>query len=482
MKKICFGYFTHEGNFYTPLDLAQTQASIQEKHPEIETKLIPIDADVPPKELKEQVSKFLETEADTYLFTLDNILWSMMFYAGAAELIAKSIKDKNPNAKIGFQSYKVTKSIGKKMFRDIPALDFCLRGEPEQPFLNFIKQSSAEGIKGFIHKNSQGKTIIEEEAEFLEDLDSLPSPYLSGTLDHFLEKFQNKEMFMATSRGCPFQCHYCMRGVRFSKVRTFSIERVLDELSYLGNKDIQSVFMLDDCFIVSHKRFKEFVAAYEERFKDSSINLPVIRIMCRPEFLSDEIIDLFPHIKVSWVQIGLQTLHPDSQYLMQRNLNKDDFIRISQRLEKNHIFVHLDLIIGLPHDTLEYFKKTFDFATELEPYSVQIKQLYNNPNTLFDLFPEKYGLKTEKQKHLLHVPMVKNSDTFSNEDIKAAAEYVLDYRYRNMFPKIKLITEFIRFNDFVSYKTRFPKGELIKDVGVYSKPEKSTEALTQENH
>lgn len=447
MKKICFVYWEHGNRFYLPLDIAQIEAKILETFPSVQVETVKLEAEEDLNKLSQEAQKLVSVEADIFVFMLDNVLWSMVFYARGAMLLSQQLKKNNPQIKIGFQSYKVTNVFVKKIFREIPEIDFCIRGEPEDSFVAFIKKESYEGIPGFTFRKESGELQMNPDAPLLENLDELPSPYLAGVLDSVIKENPGEQLFMATSRGCPFKCHYCARSVKFSRVRTFSIKRVLDELEYLAKKKVSVVFMLDDCFIVSHPRFMEFVEQYEQRFSKTSLNIPELAVMCRPEFLSDEILELFPKVKISFVQIGLQTLHPDCEYLMGRGCTPEDFERIAEKLFQQEIWLHLDIIIGLPNDTLEYFKKTFDFAVDLMPYSLQIKQLYRNPNTLFDLHPEQYGLLTEQKEHLFHVPFVQSSNTFSNQDVKEACNYVLDHRCRNLYPRIKLITEFMRFND-----------------------------------
>lgn len=455
MKNFCFAYFEHAICSYTPLDLAYAKARILEVDPSARIEIVKISApsmglDISAKirALKKEAQKLSKIKADTFFITLDNVMWSTMFYGQGAGVLSRELKKINPAVRIGFHSYKLSDGFARKMFKEIPEIDFCVRGEPEKSLVEFVRSGSYEKVPGFVYRKKNQDLQINREAPLLKNLDELPSPYLSGTLDHFIETHPGVRLFMATSRGCPFECHYCHRSTRFSKVRTFSIERVLDELEYLAQRGVANIFMLDDCFIVDHQRFFDLVTAYEERFKNSDLVLPNLVIMSRPEFLSDEILELLPKIKVACVQIGLQTLHPDSQYLMGRGCEIEDFERIAESLYQQGIRLQLDIILGLPNDTLEYFRKTFDFAIDLMPSTLQVKQLFRGPNTLFDLYPERYGLKSETKKQLFNVPIVHASNTFSNKDIEQAAEHVLEYRNRNMLPRIKLITEFVRFNDY----------------------------------
>ena len=67
------------------------------------------------------------------------------------------------------------------------------------------------------------------------NLDEIPSPYLTGMLDEWL----NGEFMPAiqTSRGCPYRCGYCRAGANeYSKVFKFDLERVKHELTYIAKR------------------------------------------------------------------------------------------------------------------------------------------------------------------------------------------------------------------------------------------------------
>ena len=64
-------------------------------------------------------------------------------------------------------------------------------------------------------------------------LDFVPSPYLSGMLDEFLD--DGFLPVIETNRGCPFSCTFCVWGISaLSEIKQFSMERVRAELEYLA--------------------------------------------------------------------------------------------------------------------------------------------------------------------------------------------------------------------------------------------------------
>ncbi len=64
--------------------------------------------------------------------------------------------------------------------------------------------------------------------------DVIPSPYLDGLLDQFLDG--SFIPAIETQRGCPFLCTFCDQGLDSTKMVSFTVERIRLELIYIANK------------------------------------------------------------------------------------------------------------------------------------------------------------------------------------------------------------------------------------------------------
>ena len=72
-----------------------------------------------------------------------------------------------------------------------------------------------------------------------EDLDEIPSPFLTGLMDPFLK--DGYYPIVETNRGCPFSCTFCVWGISaLNKVLKFSMQRVKEELNYVAKSSFKS--------------------------------------------------------------------------------------------------------------------------------------------------------------------------------------------------------------------------------------------------
>ncbi|MDD5179523.1 MAG: radical SAM protein [Candidatus Gracilibacteria bacterium] len=453
IKHLLLVYFDHKIISYTPLDIAYILAYLQNKVGDIKITVLPVCTDRSKKknEYKKDIYQIQSLKADAVIFFLDNILWSGMFYEGLAQHLSRKIKKLNPLIHIGFQSYKIRAERSLEELKKNSQIDFILRGEPEIPFLDFCSKTNHRQMCGITYRAGK-QIIVNKDASPIKNLDTIPSPYLTGLLDYFIAKritnFSKKCLFLTASRGCPYRCHYCFRSVKFSAVRRFSPRRVVAEIQYLYEKGVREIFFLDDTFIGAGKYFDDLLVEYCRAFSCKRKS-PMLSIMTRPELLTPEAIKNLAKINVHYIQIGIQTLNPDSQYLMGRpaDFTSKVFEKIARNCRRYKINLHFDCIFGLPGDTLDYFKQTVDFAISLQPKFMQIKQLYLNPDTLFEINAKAYGIRSGK-KLPLNVPFVKSSSGWKPVDIKKAFDFAIGIQRKNPKIRFKILSEYGYFNNF----------------------------------
>lgn len=140
-------------------------------------------------------------------------------------------------------------------------IDIILRNEPELTFSQLYdhlldKKMDILDIEGLAYRRANDEVIIGKPRNRINNLDALPFPdYSLIKLDRYNEPFLEKPFaVLQSSRGCPFNCVYCVRTYGRQLVSR-SANNVLDELEKLifENK-IRSVRFMDDTFTVDKKR------------------------------------------------------------------------------------------------------------------------------------------------------------------------------------------------------------------------------------
>ena len=105
-----------------------------------------------------------------------------------------------------------------------------MEGEGEETWKEYLdyrlkKQGTLSMISGLVYRNEEGKIQRNTPRKPL-DLDKLPFVYES------LEGLSHKILYYEASRGCPFNCQYCLSSA-IKGLRYFSIDRVKRDLKNL---------------------------------------------------------------------------------------------------------------------------------------------------------------------------------------------------------------------------------------------------------
>ena len=140
------------------------------------------------------------------------------------------------------------------IIRNNPGVDFIVMGEGESTFWQLLDALKNDGdlsrVRGLAYRQ-EDKNIVNPPQPLIADLDTIPFPYEDG-----FSGLENKIIYYETSRGCPFNCQYCLSST-FSGVRFFSLERVKKELEIFIKAGISQVKLVDRTFNCNPERAKE---------------------------------------------------------------------------------------------------------------------------------------------------------------------------------------------------------------------------------
>ena len=126
--------------------------------------------------------------------------------------LARELKKSNPDCKIVFGGPE-TPITDKDIFYKHPYIDIVVKNEGEKSFRDILITKDIFSIPGII-VNSNGEAVDTGVSSRINDLDCIPSPYLTGVFENLIS--ENKDItwnvILETTRGCPYSCTFCDWG------------------------------------------------------------------------------------------------------------------------------------------------------------------------------------------------------------------------------------------------------------------------------
>ena len=269
-------------------------------------------------------------------------------------------------------------------------IDVLVAGEGEKALGRIIQMLLDAPQEGHQHLLRDLPRPLMEAPE--KNLDLFPSPYHARHM-----KLHYPDAVWELARGCPFSCHFCFESKGDGSVRCKSYDRAREELSILANSGARDVFVLDPTFNAQPKRAKELLRLFAQEAPHLRYHIEV-----RAEFLDEEQAALCSELECS-IQIGLQTAHAQVARNIGRPFNPERFREQLIPLQEYGIPFGLDLIYGLPGDTLDGFRESLDFVLTLQPNHIDIFPLSVLPGTRLAETAQSLGLKHQKDApYLIH--------------------------------------------------------------------------------
>jgi radical SAM superfamily enzyme YgiQ (UPF0313 family) len=289
--------------------------------------------------------------------------------------ISRIIKNRLPGT-ILFAGGAEATALPEKLLKSGP-FDFVIKGEGELALTEVMKRILSKkpyhNIDGVFLKNETDDPNKNQYPVI--KLDEIPSPFLSGVID--LKNYSG--VLWELSRGCPFKCSFCFESRGVAGVRQYSLDRIQKELQLFEAQKVNQVFVLDPTFNRDVKRAKQIL-----RMIINTAPLIHFTFEVRTEFLDPEMAELFSMINCS-LQIGLQSAIPEVLSEVNRSIDPVKYADKITLLNHAGIIFGLDLIYGLPGDTLDGFKYSLNYALTLQPNHLDIFPLAVLPGTaLYD--------------------------------------------------------------------------------------------------
>lgn len=418
--------------------------------------------------LLSNISNFWE---DYYIFFLENYYHSSNYWLGYLKEILNKMTSNWQKNKVIIHSFKLWQDEAEELMKKYDFIEVIIRTDVEYFFNEFLyNKTPIDKIPNILYRDENNKivinktedvtynlgdyilwwyynwyifrlmpnenyiaTIIDEDDKYTDD-----KVYYSISKTKYLNAFRdNKDVLLSTWRWCKYKCIYCYRWVKYSTVRQIPLEIIKKDLDYLESIWVDAINVYDDCFLTTNRdRIQEIVKllwSYKMSY----------RIAVRYEMCTPEIFNTLKWMKLSAVQIWLQSTSKETNARIRRNINDENFTKIIADFKNRWVWISIDTIIWLPWETYEDFIRTYKYVLALKPNRIAVNTLFINPwiAISIDELKEKYGIKLAKRKHSItdfyKVSAISENSTFPKVDIQKAKEYIkksMDY-----FPEIKIV-------------------------------------------
>lgn len=301
--------------------------------------------------------------------------------------IAKKVKELNPNCFILFGGPQVPllyegqvpqgwveKSTGT-FFGDYPYVDMVVHQEAEYTvkaiFEAYMGGRDYSKIPGLETKDFRTPPVPR-----IENLDTLPSPYLTNLVWDLVEPVEGVSYIASweTNRGCPYECTYCDWGsATKARVRRRDMGTLLREVEWFADNKIPYVDICDANFGIFMERDLEL--AKKLRDEKSRKGFPGRVGIAWVKASSERVIQIAKELLradlLRAVTLAVQSLDPTTLSIVKRtNIKFDNFATLLKRFRNDRIENYTEIIMGMPGETLATYKRGLEQLMKLFPRPV----------------------------------------------------------------------------------------------------------------
>lgn len=243
-----------------------------------------------------------------------------------------------------------------------PFADFLIKGQGERAFFELLS-------------NIQNNALIENKIieSFNEDFSGFPPPFTDEYFLSFkndqISSIENRLIYYESSRGCPFSCSYCLSSL-FKSLHYLPIGRVKNDLLKLIEVGAKCIKFVDRTFNSNLQRAKEIL-----EFIYSLNTGCVFHFEAAADLFDEELFKIIKKMPVGRIQfeIGIQSVNEKTLKSVNRKTDIELALKNIKKLtsfQNSHI--HVDLIAGMPFETINTFTKAINKALECKPHKLQL--------------------------------------------------------------------------------------------------------------
>jgi len=313
---------------------------------------------------RDPIEEVVERLKDNDIVGFSTYIWNRSYN----NVLGRELKKANPKIFL-FAGGPEPPVTDKYFFEAFPYLDICVKQEGEKAVKAILEQYITDKSYGEIPGllvNYSGVTVDTGQPNRINDLDTIPSPYLTDVFKPLMEKHPEIRWnaTLETNRGCPYMCTFCDWGsLTYSKVKKFELERVYEELEWIGKNECDFVSLTDANFGIFPERDSLIADKLIEVQK--KYNNPKAYTIAWAKNQKQEVVEIvrkliFEGGSKMGLNLSVQSMDDNVLDIIKRkNLAMNKIQEVFDLCEKYSIPLYTELILGLPGETLETWKDNF---------------------------------------------------------------------------------------------------------------------------
>ncbi|HUV36535.1 MAG TPA: radical SAM protein [Patescibacteria group bacterium] len=271
----------------------------------------------------------------------------------------------------------------REVLETFAGCDYVLRGECERSIVGLARhlegRMDISEIEGLSYRKN-GRTAHNPDEPLNMDLDSIDFPAREFLADAYRDRVywrighRGATDVIITSRGCPYNCHFCFKISKKFRVR--SPENILAELVEIRSLGTRNVHIMDDLFVWNKQNCLKTLAMIKRHKLRMNF-----KVRARTDLIDEELLVAMRDAGVKSVVYGIES---GSQELLDR-MNKRTTVEMNRRAieltKKVGMQCYADLFIGFPGETPATIRETEKLITETKPTAVNCSVMYPLPDT-----------------------------------------------------------------------------------------------------
>jgi radical SAM superfamily enzyme YgiQ (UPF0313 family) len=309
-------------------------------------------------------------------------------------------------------------SYNEDFIFDDSECDIIIRHEGDYKLIQLLDfyvrhKGSLQNVEGISYR-TPNKIIKNKDPQKYIDLNTLPTPQYAiisdpkywifpinktkKEIEILLNHIKRSNSVFITSRGCPYNCIFCVEGSLSRSYRERNLDLVMQDLEYfLRITKVSNLAIADSTFTSSPQRVKEFCERIEElrkKYKFKWYAEGRANILAK----NPELIDIMHNAGLWHLQIGIESGSDEMLKKQNKRITLGDIRIVAQKVAQyNDLRLNGNIMLGNSGETKETFKESVEFAKELHQlsnFNIDLNYGYLVPyvGTPIRNYPEKYGI------------------------------------------------------------------------------------------